>query len=250
MGIRTIVSVLGIEQSDPAANMGTNINNILPDAPPRWQRKASGAFAGALEYSQSGPAGCGGILSWNLAPPIDGNGNVLTHFKLEWDRYIDALNFDQAWRLEMDAKIVTNPAATGNTITNNVGDASSQLNKDKGWMFQIDDKTPLWTDTPILAPPVPDAWIHYCMTGSIAPDPVAPTLSVESFLAHLVGSPAPDPQLVPKALQGVAYITSKGWFSGTKGGVKIQAQAEQQFAGSFEMVLWHVNFYASDQPFV
>lgn len=246
--MRTLLQFSDIEQTDPTPNMGANINNILPDAPPRFQRKTSGPYVGALVYSQTGPAGCGGILSWTLPPPIDGNGNILTHFKMEWDRYIDAANFDQAWRLEMDAKIVVSPAATGQTVTNNVPDGSTQLNQSKGWMFQIDDKTPIWVDTGILAPPVPDTWIHYCVTGSI--DPIAKTLSIETHNAYPSASIPTTPQAVPVALQKVPWVTDKGWYAGTKaGGTKIQVQAEQQFAGGFEFMVWHVCFSCSDQAF-
>lgn len=234
--MRTLLQFLNIESTDPTPNMGPNINSILPDALPRFQRKTSGSFAGALMYSQTGPAGAGGLLSWNLDPPMTRSGIVLPHLKYEYDLFVASENWDQEWRAEFDLKIVTIPAATGTTVTNNIINLSTQANASRGWAFQADNAAKVWADEGITEALGPDTWNHVGVTASF--DQVAKTFGVES----LNGVPVPTPQVLP-------WQTDTGWFAGTVGGIKVQVQGEQQFAGSLEFMVRNINVYASDQPF-
>lgn len=243
MATRTVLSFLDIDQTDPTPNMGVNINSILPDAMPRFQRKTSGPFAGALMYSQTGPAGAGGLLSWKLPAPRDANGTLLTHVAFEYEMYVDQANWDQEFRAEFDAKIVTSPAATANTLTNNIINLSTQANATKALMAQIDNMLKQWSDTGIIEGIQPDTWNKIRVIGSY--DPVAKTFSVESFTIN-----GGAPQLVPATMQNLPWQSDTGWFAGTAGGVDIQVQAEQTKDGGLEFMVRKINFYASNQPLV
>lgn len=240
--MRTLLQFLNIESTDPTPNMGPNINSVVPDALPRFQRKTSGPFAGALMYSQTGPAGAGGLISWKLPAPKDANGNILRHIKTEYELYVDAANFDQEWRGEFDNKIVLIPAATGSTFTNNIINLSTQANATKALMFQIDNALKQWADTGAIEGILPDQWNHICIIASF--DEVAKTFSVESVT---VNGGAPQP--VPATMQNLPWQSDTGWGAGTNGLMNIQVQGEQQFAGSLEFMVRNIHVSCSDQPF-